>query len=202
MAIAEEDIIASGEEYDFAFIIHAGYAESTVWQELGEMMFQNPEDVTDEFGPPDLPGFEDMPNWASTRYVPWTSWLAAKSIWSAASSAEINGERIRVSIQGESDGMATFAHEFGHLRGLGDNYNNAALDPRTYSVDWQTMSGGSFIGPGVTLSRMMSPATMGFSLPAPRMLRNKMKQDVLGDDQVLRLDSDDLKDTGPVFAVI
>jgi M6 family metalloprotease-like protein len=202
IAAAEEDITASGVEYDFAFIVHAGYDESTVWQELGEMMFQTREDVTDEFGPPDLPGFEDMPNWASTRYVPWTSWLAAKSIWSAASSAEINGERIRVSIQGESDGMATFAHEFGHLRGLGDNYNNAALEPRTYSGYWETMSRGSFNGPGGTHSRWMIPATMGSSLPAPHMLRNKMKQEFLSDDEVLHLDRDELKETGPAFAEI
>ncbi|GAB3801917.1 M28 family peptidase [Virgibacillus kimchii] len=202
IAIAEEDIIASGVEYDFAFIVHAGYDESTVWQELGEMMFETPEDITDEFGPPDLPGFEDMPNWASTRYVPWTSWLAAKSIWSAASSAEINGQNIRVSIQGESDGMATFAHEFGHLRGLGDNYNNAALDPRTYSGYWETMSRGAFNGPGGTHTRWMIPATLGSSLPAPHMLRNKMKQDFLADDEVLQLDRDELKDTGPVFADI
>ncbi|WP_164215723.1 M28 family peptidase [Virgibacillus sp. YIM 98842] len=202
IAVAEEDMIASGEEYDFAFIVHAGYDESTVWQELGEMMFQNPEDVTDEFGPPDLPGFEDMPNWASTRYVPWTSWLAAKSIWSAASSAEINGQRIRVSIQGESDGMATFAHEFGHLQGLGDNYNNAALEPRTYSGYWETMSRGSFNGPGGTHTRYMIPATLGSSLPAPHMLRNKMKQGFLSEDEVLHLERDELKETGPVFADI
>ncbi|WP_164215292.1 FixG Ig-like domain-containing protein [Virgibacillus sp. YIM 98842] len=201
MAIAEEDIIASGEEYDFAFIIHAGYAESTVWQELGEMMFQNPEDVTDEFGPPDLPGFEDMPNWASTRYVPWTSWLAAKSIWSAASSAVINGQRMRVSIQGEH-GMSTFAHEFGHLRGLGDNYNNAALDPRTYSGYWETMSRGSFGGPGGTHTRWMIPAKLGGTLAAPHTLRNKMKQGFVTDDEVLHLDRDELKETGPVFADI
>ena len=46
------------------------------------MLFQNPEDIPDEFGPP---AEFDMPNWAVTRYVPWTSWFAAKSIWSSAS---------------------------------------------------------------------------------------------------------------------
>ena len=72
---AQADIEASGEEYDFNFVIHAGYDESGVWQEFGEMMFQTLEDVTDEFGPP----FDGMPNWATTRYVPWTSWYAAKA---------------------------------------------------------------------------------------------------------------------------
>jgi M6 family metalloprotease-like protein len=200
---AAADITASGEEYDFAFIVHAGYDESTVWQELGEMRFLNPESVPDEYGPPrDLPGFEAMPNWASTRYVPWTSWYAAKTIWSAASSARINGKTIRVSIQGESDGMATFAHEFGHLKGLGDNYNNAALDPRTYSGYWETMSRGSFNGPGGTHTRWMIPATLGSSLPAPHMLRNKMKQGFVSNDEVLQLNRDELKESGPVFADI
>ncbi|WP_197028383.1 M6 family metalloprotease domain-containing protein [Bacillus sp. EB01] len=199
---AAADITASGKEYDFAFIVHAGYDESTVWQELGEMMFLNPESVPDEFGPPDLPGFENMPNWAKTRYVPWTSYYAAKAIWSAASSATINGKRIRVSIQGESDGMGTFAHEFGHLRGLGDNYNNAALDPRTYSGYWETMSRGSFNGPGGTHTRWMIPSTLGASLSAPHMLRNKMKQGFVSDDEVLQLNRDELKESGPAFADI
>ncbi|MEH7389601.1 M6 family metalloprotease domain-containing protein [Bacillus sp. JJ1474] len=199
---AATDITASGKEYDFAFIVHAGYDESTVWQELGEMMFMNPESVPAEFGPPDLPGFETMPNWASTRYVPWTSWYAAKTIWSAASSARINGKTIRVSIQGESDGMAVFAHEFGHLKGLGDNYNNAALDPRTYSGYWETMSRGSFNGPGGTHTRWMIPSTLGASLPAPHMLRNKMKQGFVSGDEVLQLNRDGLKESGPVFADI
>ncbi len=199
---AAADIAASGEEYDFAFIVHAGYDESTVWQELGEMMFLNPESVPDEFGPPDLPGFENMPNWAKTRYVPWTSYYGAKAIWSAASSATINGKRIRVSIQGESDGMGTFAHEFGHLRGLGDNYNNAALDPRTYSGYWETMSRGSFNGPGGTHTRWMIPSTLGASLSAPHMLRNKIKQGFIEDDEVLQINRDQLKESGPVFADI
>ncbi|WHY87476.1 M6 family metalloprotease domain-containing protein [Neobacillus novalis] len=200
---ATADITASGKDYDFAFIVHAGYDESTVWQELGEMRFLNKEAVPDAFGPPkNLPGFENMPNWASTRYVPWTSWYAAKTIWSAASSARINGNSIRVSIQGESDGMATFAHEFGHLKGLGDNYNNAALDPRTYSGYWETMSRGSFNGPGGTHTRWMIPATLGSSLPAPHTLRNKMKQGFLSNDEVLQLNRDALKDSGPVFADI
>ncbi len=199
---AAADIAASGEDYDFAFIVHAGYDESTVWQELGEMMFLNPESVPDEFGPPDLPGFENMPNWAKTRYVPWTSYYGAKAIWSAASSATINGKRIRVSIQGESDGMGTFAHEFGHLRGLGDNYNNAALDPRTYSGYWETMSRGSFNGPGGTHTRWMIPSTLGASLSAPHMLRNKIKQGFVEDEEVLQINRDQLKESGPVFADI
>lgn len=56
-AAAREDLEASGEDYDFEFIIHAGYDESALWQEFGEMMFETAQDVSDEFGSP----FEDHP---------------------------------------------------------------------------------------------------------------------------------------------
>jgi M6 family metalloprotease-like protein len=199
---AANDILASGKDYDFAFIVHAGYDESTIWQELGEMMFPNKEAIPDAFGPKGLPGFEDMPNWTSTRYVPWTSWLAGKSIWSAMSSSTLNGKKINLSIQGESDGMSVFAHEFGHVKGLGDNYNNAALDPRTYSGYWETMSRGAFNGPGGTHTRWMIPASQGSTMPAPHMLRNKMKQGFLSNNEILQLNNNDLKVSGPLFADI
>ncbi len=38
--------------------IYAGYDETSVWQEFGEMKFQTPQDVPDEWGPPD----PDLPN--------------------------------------------------------------------------------------------------------------------------------------------
>lgn len=194
LEIAEEDIEASGEEYDFTFVLHAGYDESGVWQEFGEMMFMNPEDVTDKFGPP--AEFPDMPNWANTRYVDWTSWVAAKSLWSRAGRG--------VSIQGENDGMGTFAHEFGHIMNLGDNYNNPYGNPvsRSYSGPWELMSRGSFNGPGGPHTRWMVMPTMGASAPSHHMLRNKIKQGFLTEDQYLNVDRDELAETGPVFADI
>ena len=190
---SQADINASGENYDFKFIIHSGYAETGVWQEFGEMLFQNPEDIPDEFGPP---AEFDMPNWAVTRYVPWTSWFAAKSIWSSASG--------NVSIQGSSNGMATYAHEFGHLMSLGDNYNNPYGEPisRSYAGSWELMSSGSFNGPGGSHTRWMIPATQGGSSPPHHMLRNKIKQGFLKEDQYLNIDRDNLAKTGPVFADI
>ncbi|WHY87472.1 FixG Ig-like domain-containing protein [Neobacillus novalis] len=202
---AMADLNASGVEYDFAFILHAGYAESAVWQEFGEMMFLNPDSIPDEFGPPrDLPGFETLPNWAKTRYVPWTSYFAAKTIWSAASSAKINGKSIRVSIQGESNGLATFAHEFGHLQTLGDNYNNPFGDPpvRSYAGNWELMASGSFNGPGGPHTRYFIPATQGGSSPAEHTLRNKLKQGFLSNDEIIQIDRDNIKDSGPLFADI
>ena len=153
---ARADIEASGVDYDFNFVLHAGYDETGVWQEFGEMMFLTPEDVTDEFGPP----FDGMPNWARTRYVPWTSWYAAKGIWSSAGGG--------TSIQGENDGMGTFAHEFGHIQRLGDNYNNPYGNPvsRSYSGPWELMSRGSFNGPGGPHTRWMIMPTLGGSAPS------------------------------------
>ncbi|WP_335516024.1 M6 family metalloprotease domain-containing protein [Neobacillus drentensis] len=197
VAKAKADMDASGEKFDFNFIIHAGYDESGVWQELGEMMFQNAGAVTNPFGPivggANVPG---MPNSAVTRYVPWTSWYAAKSIWSSASGG--------TSIQGENDGMGTFAHEFGHIMALGDNYNNPYGIPvsRTYSGPWELMSRGSFNGPGGPHTRWMVPSTLGASAPSHHMLRNKIKQGFLSPDQYLSLDRDRLAETGPVFADI
>lgn len=192
MEKAQADIAASGKHYDFTFILHAGYDESGVWQEFGEMMFQTAEDVAKEFGPP----FEGFPNSANTRYVPWTSWLAAKSIWSSAS----NG----VSIQGENDGMGTFAHEFGHIMKLGDNYNNPYGKPvsRSYSGPWELMSRGSFNGPAGPHTRWMVLPTLGGSAPAHHMLRNKIKQGFLSEDQYLNISREELAETGPVFTDI
>ncbi|NAO99275.1 M6 family metalloprotease domain-containing protein [Halomonas sp. MG34] len=195
MSKAEADMEASGEEFDFTFILHAGYDESGIWQEFGEMMFLNEEAVTDEFGPPlDY----DMPNWALTRYVDWTSWVAGKSIWS---SADI---RNGISVQGENDGMGTFAHEFGHIMNLLDNYNNPYANPvsRTYSGPWELMSRGSFNGPGGPHTRWMVMPTLGGSTPSHHMLRNKIKQGFLSEEDYLNVDRDALAETGPVFADI
>lgn len=194
VAKARPDLDASGVDYDFIFILHSGYAETGVWQEFGEMMFMGPEDVTDEFGPPAELGLEE--NWVTTRYVPWTSWFAAKSIWSSASG--------NTSIQGSSNGMATYAHEFGHLMGLRDNYNNPQADPpiRTYAGSWELMSSGSFNGPGGGHTRWMIPATQGGSVPPHHMLRNKIKQGFLDEDQYINVNRDDLEETGPIFADI
>ncbi|GIN84430.1 peptidase M6 [Heyndrickxia sporothermodurans] len=189
---AQADMDASGEKYDFKFVVHAGYDESGVWQEFGEMMFLNPEAIPDSFGPQ----IKGMPNSAVTRYVPWTSWYAAKGIWSSAGGG--------TSIQGENDGMGTFAHEFGHIMNLGDNYNNPYGVPvsRSYSGPWELMSRGSFNGPGGPHTRWMVPSVLGASAPSHHMLRNKIKQGFLKDDEYLRLDRDKLAETGPVFTDI
>src|SRR5690625_1068808 len=197
LELAQADLDASGKDYDFVFILHAGYDQSGVWQEFGEMMFQDRDSVTDEFGPPaDLS--DDLPNWALTRYVPWTSWWAAKAIWSHANISQ------GISVQGESDGMGVFAYEFGHIMSLLDNYNNPYGVPvsRSYSGPWELMSRGSFNGPGGPHTRWHITPNLGGSVPSHHMLRNKIKQGFLAEDEYLNVDRDELAETGPIFADI
>ena len=125
------------------------------------------------------------PHYASavTRYIPWSSWYGALGIWSGAGSANDSvpgfpSKTIPLSIQGESDGMGTFAHEFGHLMKLPDNYNNPYDIPRTrsYTGPYELMSRGSFGGPGGNHLRYQIPSTMGSSCPSNQVLRSKIGQ--------------------------
>lgn len=141
-------------QFDFIFYLGAGQDESSTWQEFGQMKFNTKEDVTDEWGPPD----PALPNWNATRYVEWTSWQASANIWPNAGGGS--------SIQAESSGMSVFAHEFSHIIGIGDNYNNPYGIPprRAYSGPWEMLSRGTFNGPGGPHSRWMIPATGGASM--------------------------------------
>ena len=84
--------------YDAILRIYAGYDETGVWQEFGEMKFLSKEDIPPEWGNPDT----SKPPWIPTRYVPWTSWKAGQMQWGLSS--------IR---QGENSG--TITHELGHF---------------------------------------------------------------------------------------
>ncbi|MFI0353450.1 M6 family metalloprotease domain-containing protein [Actinomadura sp. 9N407] len=179
-------------QYDFVFFLSAGQDESSTWQEFGQMKFNTKEDVTPEWGPQD----PNLPNWVQTRYVPWTSWAAGSTIWPNATSGS--------STQAESSGMGVFAHEFSHILGIGDNYNNPYGIParRSYSGPWEMLSRGSFNGPGGPHSRWMIPATGGASMGAQHMLRNKLKLGIVDPDHVLQLNRDTLAATGMVVAKV
>ena len=41
------------QQFDLVLRIYAGYDETTVWQEFGEMKFETKEEIPDEWGPPD-----------------------------------------------------------------------------------------------------------------------------------------------------
>jgi len=65
------------KKYDIVLRIYAGYDETSVWQEFGEMKFQTKEDIPAEWGNPD----PSKPPWVPTRYEPWTSWKAGQMQW-------------------------------------------------------------------------------------------------------------------------
>jgi M6 family metalloprotease-like protein len=178
--------------FDFVFFLSAGQDESSTWQEFGMMKFPTKEDVTDQFGPPD----PALPNWSRTRYVEWTSWASGSTIWPNAGGGS--------STQAESSGMGVYAHEFSHILGIGDNYNNPFGNPprRAYTGIWEMLSRGSFNGPGGPHSRWMIPPTGGGSMGAQHMLRNKIKLGMVDEQNVLRLSREALGDSGLVLAKI
>ncbi|MFI5894626.1 M6 family metalloprotease domain-containing protein [Actinoplanes sp. NPDC051513] len=180
---------AEAAKYDFVFFLSAGQDESATWQEFGQMKFTTKQDVTDDWGPPD----DALPNWNATRYVEWTSWQASANIWPNAAQGS--------SLQAESSGMSTYAHEFSHILGVGDNYNNPYGIParRDYSGPWEMLSRGTFNGPGGPHSRWLIPGTAGSSMGAQHMLRNKMKLGIVDDDGVLKLSRDTLATSGVVL---
>ncbi|MFI6455453.1 M6 family metalloprotease domain-containing protein [Streptosporangium amethystogenes] len=178
--------------FDFVFYLSAGQDESATWQEFGSIKFPTKEAVTDDFGPPD----PALPNWARTRYVEWTSWASAASIWPNAGGGS--------STQAESSGQGVYAHELSHILGIGDNYNNPFGVPprRAYTGIWEMLSRGSFNGPGGPHSRWLIPPTSGGSMGAQHMLRNKIKLEMVDENNVLRLSREALAESGVVVAEV
>ena len=182
---------AEGEkksQYDAILRIYAGYDETGVWQEFGEMKFLTKEEIPEEWGNPDTL----KPRWIPTRYVPWTSWKAGQMQWGLSS--------IR---QGENSG--TITHELGHYAfDIGDNNNNPYIKPyrRVGSGPWDMMDRGSFNGPGGPHMRWVIPAAMGASMPAGLMLRNRIINGFIAENQVLTLSREELARTGPIVARI
>jgi len=176
------------KQYDAILRIYAGYDETGVWQEFGEMKFLSKDDIPAEWGNPDT----SKPRWVPTRYVPWTSWKAGQMQWGLSS--------IR---QGENSG--TITHELGHFAfDIGDNNNNPYIQPyrRVGSGPWDMMDRGSFNGPGGPHMRWVVPATMGASMPAGLMLRNRMVNGFIPENQVLTISREGLEKSGAVVATI
>lgn len=188
-AIGEEE----AKKYDFIFYLSAGQDESSTWQEFGMMKFPKKEDVPDEWGPDD----PNLTNWVKTRYVEWTSWQAGSNFWPNANPGVD-------SVQAESSGMAVYAHELSHILGVFDNYNNPYGQPprRAYTGIWEMLSRGSFNGPGGPHSRWLIPPTSGASMGAQHMLRNKIKLQMVDEQNVLRLSREALDESGLVTARI
>jgi M6 family metalloprotease-like protein len=182
---AEGDI---ENRFDAILRIYAGYDETGVWQEFGEMKFLSKNDIPTAWGNPDT----SKPRWVPTRYVPWTSWKAGQMQWGLSS--------IR---QGENSG--TITHELGHYAfDIGDNNNNPYIKPyrRAGSGPWDMMDRGCFNGPGGPHRRWVVPSIMGASMPAGLMLRNRIMNGFVTDNKVLTISRDELAKTGPVVARI
>ena len=176
------------QKYDIVLRIYAGYDETSVWQEFGEMKFKSKEDIPAEWGNPDT----TKPRWLPTRYVPWTSWKAGAQQWGLSS--------VR---QGESSG--TITHEIAHFAfQTGDNNNNPYATPyrRVGSGPWDIMDRGSFNGPGGPHKRWVVPAAAGASMPAGFMLRNRLRYGWLRPEQVLQLTRSGLAQSGLAVASV
>src|SRR5690606_33167022 len=184
------------------FWVTAGHDESSTWEEFGQMQWADREDVPAEFGPPGATegpvlnsAGNPIPNWAPTRYVDWTSWQAAANHWPNAGGG--------TSTQAESSGLAVFAHEFSHLRGLPDNYNNPFADNiRNYTGYWEMMSRGSFNGPGGTHNRWPVPNQGGSALGPHHTLHFKNQLGVLMEDEQTTVTRDELVEQGVAVATI
>jgi M6 family metalloprotease-like protein len=167
--------------------MYAGYDETSVWQEFGEMKFQTQDDVPRAvFGNPN----PLQPSWVISRYVPWTSWRAGEMQWGESS--------IR---QGESSG--TITHEISHnIFSVGDNNNNPYVTPyhRVGSGTWDMMDRGSFNGPGGPHNRWEVPAQQGASMGAEHTLRNKIGFKFVPYSDVLRLNRNGLASSGLAVA--
>ena len=175
-------------KYDIVLRIYAGYDETSVWQEFGEMKFASKEDIPAEWGNPDT----SMPRWVATRYVPWTTWKAGQMQWGLSS--------VR---QGENSG--TITHEIAHFAfRTGDNNNNPYATPyrRVGSGPWDIMDRGSFNGPGGPHRRWVVPATEGAAMPAGFMLRNRMRYEFVPAESVLTLNRNGLAASGLAVATI
>lgn len=176
------------DNYDAILRIYAGYDETGVWQEFGEMKFLSKDDIPAEWGNPN----PDMPRWIPTRYVEWTSWKAGQMQWGLSS--------IR---QGENSG--TITHELGHFAfRTGDNANNPYVEPyrRVGSGTWDMMDRGCFNGPGGPHMRWVVPPTMGAAMPAGLMVRNRLKNGFLTEEQVMTLSREGLAASGLAVARI
>ena len=281
IALAMQNTVYLGD-YDFFFILHAGYSESSTWYEFGMMQWATPADIPYEYGPgakmeeiekiltknpeyllnlettntsftsgiPVINGYNQSTalrnaiaevkerkaagtlsefkfkfpeadwdwqqnyihgNSAPTRYVEWTSWIAAMSTWSSSSSATVpkspeNGGgniSIQFSQQGESNGMGTFAHEFGHIVSHTDNYEatqfTQTVSPKTDY--WDLMARGDMIGPGGYHARWAIPGGLEASgAPGHMMMFPKDRSNYYNDGDLIEMTIAELKAGTPLVA--
>jgi|GEM_PF-899798 len=147
-------------------------------------------------------GYNDQTQ-RNTRYVNFTSWEAAVGEWSHAGSFTYNGRSIRRSTQGENNGMATFAHEFGHISGIGDNYGTPWIDNYSPATEpWELMSRGSFAGPFGDHARWTVPGIEAETVPVHFMQRQKEYNQFYDNNDVLTLSVQQLQGNTPLITEV
>ena len=174
------------KNYDIVLRIYAGYDETSVWQEFGEMKFASKEDIP-------VGGAIQTPRSraGADPLRAWTSWRAGAQQWGLSS--------VR---QGESSG--TITHEIAHFAfRTGDNNNNPYAAPyrRVGSGPWDIMDRGSFNGPGGPHRRWVVPAAEGSSMPAGFM-RWRIRHKWLAPEQVRTVSRGELEKSGLIVATV
>lgn len=176
------------KDFDAVLRLYAGYDETGVWQEFGEMKFASKDDIPSGWGNPN----PDKPRWVPTRYVEWTSWLAGSQQWGLSSMR-----------QGENSG--TITHELGHFAfRLPDLNNNPYVTPyrRVAAGPWDMMDRGCFNGPGGPHRRWVVPPTQGAFMPAGLMVRNRLENKFIDESDLLILGRDKLAKSGLAVAEV
>ena len=261
VALARDNGVYLGD-YDFFFILHAGYDESNAWLEFGPMQWASPEEVPYEYGAgakmeqiekiltehpeyllsldarggynqsttirdaaaqvragtftefkfpqADWDWYNDYSwgNAAPTRYVPWTAWLYATCTWANSGSASVprsSGGNIskQYSLQGENNGMGTYAHEFGHIVSHSDNYENPWTLARSPRADyWDLMSRGDRNGPGGYHARWTIPGIEADGTPSHMMMLAKKRSGFYDAGEVREVTVAELKAGPPVVAEV
>jgi len=124
--------------------------------------------------------------------VEWTSWLAGSQQWGLSSMR-----------QGENSG--TITHELGHFAfRLPDLNNNSYVTPyrRVAAGPWDMMDRGCFNGPGGPHKRWVVPPTQGAAMPAGLMVRNRLENKFITENELLRLSREGLAKSGLVAAEV
>jgi hypothetical protein len=122
--------------------------------------------------------------------VEWTSWLAGAQQWGLSSMR-----------QGENSG--TITHELGHFAfRLPDLNNNPYVEPyrRVAAGTWDMMDRGCFNGPHGPHSRWMVPPVGGAAMPAGLMVKNRLENEFITEDDVLTLSREGLAQSGLAVA--
>ncbi|MCL1816692.1 MAG: hypothetical protein FWG43_03710 [Clostridiales bacterium] len=224
--------VSNFSAYDFAIILHAGYAESYMWEEAGSMIFYNDMSVTDQysarakFEQMALAGFAiptatwtwldthdpakggDGRGWwaratSDSSNANWTSWWAGAAIWpTGTSTGSFGGKTLRYYYQGETAGVASLAHEIFHFISTTDNTGANNFDQRSYAGYWDFLGSGYMGGFGGSHTRYEIPNTQGGMIPSPMLTSTKREYGFIDNSLIKNIDYNDLKTGTPLVTEV